>query len=102
MKDKFKWIILTITIIFISLLYLINDNKKEGIDNEYYDYNPFYNSKTDCKSFCKNLILKRDKKKCAYFNKNSNVKCYDNNKNLKNPKCEYVEKNNECRYNDLI
>ena len=102
MKDKIKWIILTIIIIFISILYLLNDNKKEGIDDKYYDKRPYFNTKTDCKTFCKDLILKRDNNKCSYFNNNSNIVCYGENNVLKNPTCEYVKKNNECRYNEAI
>ena len=98
MKDKIIWIIFTIIIIFILILYLLCDKKKEGIENKYYDNKRYYDTKTDCKTFCKNLIVKGDNKKCLYFNNNSNIVCRGENNVLKNPKCEYVKK--DCRYNE--
>ena len=93
-----KGVILLIIFTIICILLLNVIKFKEGM--EYYPEEQYNNTKTDCQTFCKKLIIKGDEKKCTYFNDNKNIKCYDYNNNLKSPLCEYVASKNICRYNE--
>ena len=96
-KIIFYFFILTVILLLLLIIYN-NYIIKEGYE-EYPD-DIYHNTKTDCNVFCRKLVAKGNLNRCKYFNTNKNIKCLNSNKILTSPVCEYIEKKEECVFNE--